>query len=169
MEWGEKNKMCMQAPVCTCEGLMLNSHPQLFCLPGSTNPQPPKDGGRHVREEDKCIKMSLRGWGSSLNTSYTWRDKENRAVTSTQRLLVWWAGRPATSLSWTPSWIPCDNEPNTIFDFLQPSACCERTGISCLHWETNSAFRNPCGRRTRRQMRMKMDYSGLKKLFTALF
>lgn len=127
----------MQTPVCTCEGLMLNSHPQLFCSLGSTNPQPLKDRDRFVREE-KCIKMSLRGWGSSLNTANSPRDRANRAVTSTQRLLVPWAETVAASLSLSPSWISQDKEPNTVFDPFQSSACCERSGMPCLRWDNCS-------------------------------
>lgn len=57
---GEETKY-VQALLCIYERLMLNSHPQLFCSLGSTNPQTPKDRDRLVREKDKCIKMSLRG------------------------------------------------------------------------------------------------------------
>lgn len=115
------------------EGLMLKSHPQLFCSPGSTNPQPRKDRDGLVREGERCVQMPLRGWGSSLNTSDAQRDTANTAATSTQRLLVRWAERLATSPSLSPSWISHDNEPNTIFDPLWSSAWSERPGIPCLH------------------------------------
>lgn len=154
--------------VCTREGLMLNSHPQLFCSLQSTNSQPPKGRDRLVREEDKRIKMFLRGRGSSLNTSNTQKNRENTTVTSTQRLLMWWAERPAASPRLSPSWISCDNELNTVFDPVQLSACCERPGIPCFAGITTSILRNPCGLGRRRQTRLKTDYTGLKKSFTAV-
>lgn len=64
-----------------------------------TNPLPLRDRDRLVREEDKCIEMSPRGWGSFWNTSDSQRDRASSTVTFPQRLLVWWAERPARSSS----------------------------------------------------------------------
>lgn len=42
-----------------------------------------------------------------------------------------------------------------------------KPGISFSHWDNSSALRNPGGLGTRTLKRMKMDYTHLKKLFTA--